>query len=107
MKTASTIGEGQPGAKEMTKLIACFCFDLRLIGTGYATRALPAAGRKGHYCPRSMWRGNAHGKWHLRENSRSPCRQQVRSRSDLLDHKPTARLTAFGTKRTFQLFSRM
>jgi hypothetical protein len=32
-----------------------------------------------------MWGGYAHGEWYLRENSRPPCRQQVRSRSDLLN----------------------
>src|SRR6516164_10198966 len=32
-----------------------------------------------------MWGGYAHGEWYLRENSRPPGRQQVRSRSDLLN----------------------
>ena len=35
-----------------------------------------------------MWSGYAHGKWRLRENSRPPCRQQVRPRSDLLGPEP-------------------
>jgi hypothetical protein len=61
------------------------CIDVGVICTGYATRTPPPAGRHGHHCSRSMWCGNAHGKWHLRENSRPPCRQQVRSRSDLLN----------------------
>jgi hypothetical protein len=58
--------------------------DVGVIRTGYATRTPPAAGRHGHYCSRSMWGRYAHGEWYLRENSRSPCRQQVRSRSNLL-----------------------
>jgi len=32
-----------------------------------------------------MWGGHAHGEWYLRENSRPPCRQQVRPWSDLLN----------------------
>jgi len=62
----------------------CLCFDVGVIRAGYATCAAPAAGRKGHYCPRSMWRGNAQRGRYLRENSRPPCRQQVRPWSDLL-----------------------
>src|ERR1700720_4821600 len=62
----------------------CLCLDVGVIRTGYATRTPPAAGRDGHYCPRSMWSWYAHGEWYLRENSRPPCRQQVRPRSDLL-----------------------
>ena len=63
---------------------ACLCFDTGVIRTGYATRTPPPAGPDGHYCARGMWGGNAHGEWYLRENSRPPCRQQVRSRGDLL-----------------------
>jgi len=32
-----------------------------------------------------MWSGYAHGERYVRENSRPPCRQQVRPRSDLLN----------------------
>ena len=61
------------------------CIDVGVIRPGYAARTPPSAGRHGHHCSRSMWGGYAHGEWHLRENSRPPCRQQVRSRSDLLN----------------------
>ena len=74
--TLYLVYEGQRGAKKNDEVDRSrFCFDLRFIGTGYATRAPPAAGRKGHYCPRSMWGRNAHGEWYLRENSRPPRRQ--------------------------------
>ena len=63
----------------------CFCVDTGVIRAGYATRTAPTAGQDGHHCPRSMWSGHAHGEWYVRENSRPPCRQQVRSRSDLLE----------------------
>jgi len=59
----------------------CLCLDVGIIRAGYATRTPPAAGRDGHYCPRSMWSWYAHGERYLRENTRSPCRQQVRPRS--------------------------
>src|SRR6516164_8045361 len=61
------------------------CIDVGVIRAGYAARTPPAAGRHGHHRPRSMWGGYAHGEWYLRENSRPPCRQQVRPWSDLLD----------------------
>ena len=68
----------------MTRLIA-LAFALTLASSLQAmpTRTPPAAGRDGHYCPRSMWSWYAHGERHLR-GRRSPRRQQVRPRSDLL-----------------------
>ena len=66
----------------------CLCFDVSVTGTGYATRTPPSAGRKDYYCPRSLWGGHAYGERYVRENSRPPCCQQVRSRSDLLDSEP-------------------
>ena len=62
----------------------CLRLDVGIILAGYATRTPPAAGRDGHYCPRSMRSWYAHGERHLRENTRSPRRQQVRPRIDLL-----------------------
>src|SRR6266536_4276761 len=64
----------------------CLCSDLGVISTGFATRIPPTARQTGHSSPRSMRRRYAPREWCLRENSRPPCRQQVRSRSDLLGH---------------------
>jgi hypothetical protein len=64
----------------------CLCSDLGVISTGFATRIPPTARKTGHSSPRSMRRRYAPREWCLRENSRPPCRQQVRSRSDLLGH---------------------
>jgi len=62
----------------------CLCFDVGVIRAGYATRTPRPAGQDGHHRPRSMWAGYAQRGRCLRENSRSPCRQQVRPWSDLL-----------------------
>jgi len=62
----------------------CFCPGLRSVGTGYATRADPAAGRVGHCSSRSVRRRYAPHKWCLCHHSRPPCRPQVRGRSNLL-----------------------
>src|SRR5437773_970358 len=70
----------------------CLCSDLGVISTGFATRIPPSAGPTGRSSPRSMRRRYAHGEWCLRENSRPPCRQQVRPRAHLL--KPRTRLDA-------------
>ena len=68
------------------------CSDLGVISTGFATRIIPSARPTGRFSPRSMRRRYAHGEWCLRENSRPPCRQQVRPRAHLL--KPRTRLDA-------------
>jgi hypothetical protein len=60
------------------------CSDLGVISTGFATRIPPSARPTGRSSPRSMRRRYAHGEWCLRENSRPPCRQQVRPRAHLL-----------------------
>ena len=68
------------------------CSDLGVISTGFATRIPPSARPTGRSSPRSMRRRYAHGEWCLRENSRPPCREQVRPRAHLL--KPRTRLDA-------------
>ena len=68
------------------------CSDLGVISTGFATRIPPSARPTGRSSPRSMRRWYAHGEWCLRENSRPPCREQVRPRAHLL--KPRTRLDA-------------
>jgi hypothetical protein len=76
-------------------IAASLCLDLGVVRTGYAARTPPAAGRNGHYCPPRVWTRYAHGRWNLCENSRPPCRQQVRPRSDLLGgHFGAVRQTA-------------
>ena len=62
----------------------CLCSDLGVISTGFATRIPPSARPTGRSSPRSMRRRYAHGEWCLRQNSRPPCRQQVRPRAHLL-----------------------
>jgi hypothetical protein len=63
----------------------CLCISPGNLGTGHA--ACAAAARR--YCyagPGGLRSGNAPREWCLHENSRPPCRQQVRPRSDLLGH---------------------
>ena len=83
------VGAGQDIKKRerSNAQVDCRCLrsDLGVISTGFATRIPPAARQTGHSNPRSMRRRFAPREWRLRENSRPPCRQQVRPRSDLLN----------------------
>jgi len=75
----------------MTRLIA-LGFALTVASLAhYANRTATAAGQDDHYCSRSMRGGYAYGEWYVRENARSPCRQQVRPRSDLLEFEASPR----------------
>ena len=92
------VGAGQDIKKgeRSNAQVDCRCLrsDLGVISTGFATRIPPAARQTGHSNPRSMRRRFAPREWRLRENSRPPCRQQVRPRSNLLATEPAPRAPA-------------